>query len=81
MFDITKLYNRIIRKLEKHNKNVTVSNLKDCTSAGCTGSEILSMTGKYLKDLKVSDSESYKIIRFEIACYLFYCRMQGLLIK
>ena len=46
--------------------------------AGSTGGEITMMVGKYLKDLKFTNYNAYKLVKKEILDFLSACEKQGL---
>ncbi len=60
--------------------NHIIEDLKYHISAGCTGGEIDSMVGKYLKDLQINDINAYSILKDDINMYLIELRRRGLII-
>ncbi len=58
----------------------TIAEVKSIASAGCTGTEIAMMVGKYLKDLEITNAKAYEILKDDILFYLNECRKQGLYI-
>lgn len=57
-----------------------IDDIKSLISIGCTGGEITSMVGKYLKDLETTNHQVYEILKDDILFYLNECRKQGLYI-
>lgn len=57
-----------------------IEELKEIISIGSTGGEIISMVGKYLKDLKQNNPLVYEIMEKDIVDYLSECRRQGIYI-
>ncbi|MFN4246284.1 MAG: hypothetical protein ACK4EY_01095 [Flavipsychrobacter sp.] len=57
-----------------------IDDIRSLISTGCTGGEITSMVGKYLKDLETTNQQVYEILIDDILFYLNECRKQGLYI-
>jgi len=55
-----------------------IRDIKKSISAGSTGGEIISMVGKYLKDLKINNPQAYTLLEKDIQLYLRECKRQGL---
>lgn len=51
--------------------------IKDLIASGSTGGEIMSMIGKYLKDLQEKNETAYDLIKEDILKYLEHCRKNG----
>lgn len=76
--NIDSIYNKIIDNLEKAGLTDNVKNLEDLLAKASTGSEALSLTGKYLFDLLKTKSVTHNSIKPLILEYLKYCEINGI---
>ena len=58
-----------------------VQDIKNCVLAGSTGSEIIFILGKYIKNLESINIEAYHLIKLEIVDYLNECKKNGIKIQ
>jgi hypothetical protein len=79
--DIDLIYTRIIERLKETNKQSIIDALANSGAGAATGGEVLSMTGRYLAELRQTDPEVYEFLRPEITEYLRYCKLSGVIIK
>lgn len=69
-----------VGKLGPENSRI-IDDLNECIRAGCTGGEIDSMVGKYVKDLYIHNIDAYTVMKEDITKYLLELAKRGLIIR
>lgn len=79
--DINIIYSNMINTLNENGYKEIVSDLEMISKIGVTSSEILSLTGKLLFDLKKNNIQAYNLIENDISSYIEYCKNYGIIIR